>query len=136
MRNAAVGSAVIGMVLLLGGNALAKDRLTEQVAKGCEKEIKTYCKEVKPGEGRVLACLFAYEDKLTGRCEYALYDAAVQLERAVNGLTYAANECRADLQTYCSDIEPGKGRVIECLDKNSSKISTRCKDAMEDTGLK
>ena len=59
----------------------------------------------------VLACLFAYEDKLSGRCEYALYDAAVQLERAVNGLTYAAGECRADLQTYCSNIEPGKGRV-------------------------
>ena len=30
MRNAAVGSAVIGMVLLLGGNALQKTELTEQ----------------------------------------------------------------------------------------------------------
>jgi len=65
-------------------------------------------KGVKPGEGRVLACLFAYEDKLSNRCEYALYDAAAQLEQAITALTYLAKECKDDLKTFCSDIKPGK----------------------------
>jgi hypothetical protein len=29
---------------------------------GCNKEFETYCKDVTPGEGRLLACLYAYED--------------------------------------------------------------------------
>ncbi|MDH3279693.1 MAG: cysteine rich repeat-containing protein [Gammaproteobacteria bacterium] len=53
--------------------------IVETVAQGCEKELQSYCAKVTPGKGRVLACLYAHEDKLSGRCEYALYDAAAQL---------------------------------------------------------
>ena len=124
------------MVLLVTGGASAQQKLAEQVAKGCDQEIKTYCKDVTQGEGRILACLYAREDKLSGTCEYALYDAAVQLERAVNALAYAANECRDDMKTFCSGIQPGQGRLLQCIDKNSDKISGRCKQALKDTGLK
>jgi hypothetical protein len=123
-------------MLLPVGGASAQQKLSEQVSKGCDQEIKTYCKDVTPGEGRILACLYAHQDKLSGQCEYALYDAAVQLERAVNALAYAANECREDLKSFCSDIKPGKGRLLECLDRNSEKVSSRCKQALKDTGLK
>ncbi len=136
MRYAAMASVFIGLMLLSGGNAPAQQRLAEQVAKGCDQEIKTYCKDVTQGQGRILACLYAYEDKLSGRCDYALYDAAVQLERAVNALSYAANECREDLKTFCSNIEAGGGRLLQCLDRNSAKISNRCKQALKDTGLR
>jgi hypothetical protein len=84
----------------------------------------------------VLACLYAYSDKLSSRCEYALYDAMAQLERALTALTFVANECRDDLKTYCADIQPGEGRLLQCLDKNDAKVSSRCKQAMKDTGLK
>jgi hypothetical protein len=131
-----MGSAVIGMALLFGGGASAQQKPADQVAKGCDQEIKTYCKDVTQGQGRILACLYAREDKLSGRCEYALYDAAVQLERAVNALAYAANECRDDLKTYCSGMEPGGGRLLQCLDKNAANVSNRCKQALKDTGLK
>ena len=60
--------------------------------KGCKKELNTHCKKVTAGEGRLLACLYAYSDKLSGQCEYALYDAAVQLERAVAALALLS-EC-------------------------------------------
>jgi hypothetical protein len=136
MKHAMVWMVVIGMVLVFGGVASAQQGLIDSVAKGCDKELKTYCKDVTPGEGRVLACLYAFSDKLSGQCEYALYDAAVQLERAVNALAYAANECRDDLTKLCSNIKPGEGRLLQCLDKNSAKVSGRCKQAMKDTGLK
>ena len=108
----------------------------EIVADGCKKDIETYCKNVTPGEGRVLACLFAYEDKLSNRCEYALYDAAAQLERAIASLTYLANECKDDLKAYCSDIKPGEGRLINCIDKKIEKVSNRCKQAIKDVSKK
>jgi cysteine rich repeat protein len=136
MRYAMVWMVVIGVVLVFSGGASAQQALIQSVTKGCEKELKTFCKDVTPGEGRVLACLYAHEDKLSGKCEYALYDAAVQLERAVNALAYVANECGDDLKANCSGIKPGEGRLLQCIEKNDAKISKRCKDALKDTGLK
>jgi hypothetical protein len=131
-----VWMVVIGMVLMFSGVVSAQQTLIDSVAKGCDKELKTYCKDVTPGEGRVLACLYAFEDKLSAQCEYALYDAAAQLERAVAALSYTVNECRDDLKKYCSDIKPGQGRLLKCIEKNDAKVSSRCKSAMKDVGLK
>ena len=110
--------------------------LVETVANGCKTEIEKYCAQVTPGEGRVLSCLYAYNDKLSAKCEYALYDAAVQLERAVAALSYVANECDADLDKFCQSIAPGEGRLLQCLEKNEKQVSARCIDALKDVGLK
>jgi len=127
---------VLGMVLVFGTQVLAAETIVDKVMTGCKKELDTYCKGVTPGEGRLVACLYAYEDKLSGQCEYALYDAAAQLERALTALSYVANECRDDLQKFCSDINPGEGRLMACMDKNEKQLSGRCKQAMKDVGLK
>lgn len=118
---------------LLAGPALATDDLVESVRTGCQKELESYCKEVTPGAGRVLACLYAHGDKLSGRCEYALYDAAAQLERAVAALSYVANECDADIEKQCGDVEIGEGRIVACL--REKPVSDRCSQALDDVGL-
>jgi len=110
----------VALAILLMGitSANAQQGLVETVANGCKVEIEKYCSQVTPGEGRVLACLYAHEDKLSSKCEYALYDAAAQLERAVAALSYVANECDADLEKYCKSIAPGEGRLLDCLEKH------------------
>ena len=117
-------------------NALAADNLIQTVVNGCKQELTTYCKDVTPGQGRGLACLYAHSDKLSGQCEYALYDAAAQLERFVAGLSYVVNECGDDLEKLCSSVSAGQGRLLNCLEKNDSQVSGRCKQALTDTGLK
>jgi len=129
-----IGVAIVS--LGVAGNLSAQETLIDTVANGCKTEIATYCKDVKPGEGRILACLYAYEDKLSGKCEYALYDAAARLERAVAALTYVAKECEADIVANCSGVKAGEGRVLQCLEKNEAKVSKRCKGAIKDVGLK
>lgn len=124
---------VVFCIVAVAGSASAQQALVETLAKGCEKELTTYCKDVTMGEGRGLACLYAYSDKLSAQCEYALYDAAAQLERALTALTYVANECRTELKTYCSETKPGEGRLLQCLDKNSAKASKRCSAALQET---
>jgi hypothetical protein len=127
---------VVVMSFGVVGGLYAYDNLIETVANGCKTEIETYCKTVTPGEGRILACLYAYQDKLSGKCEYALYDAAVRLERAVAALSYVANECEADLAANCAGVRAGEGRLLQCLEKNEAKVSQRCKGALKDVGLK
>jgi len=135
MKHVLVLTVVVALGLGVCGS-LAAQNLIETVAEGCKTEIETYCKAVSPGEGRVLACLYAYQDKLSGKCEYALYDAAVRLERAVAALSYVAKECEADLTTHCAGVRAGEGRLLQCLEKNDAKVSPRCKGALKDVGLK
>lgn len=116
--------------------ALAGDNPLQKAVKGCQKELETYCKDVTPGKGRGLACLYAHGDKLSGQCEYALYDAAAQLQRAVAALSYVANECKEDLMAQCKGVPAGKGRLLNCLRENDAKVSQRCKQARKDVGLK
>lgn len=134
-RHRMVVAALMALTFFVG-TALAGSGPAETVLTGCKKELDTYCKDVTPGQGRILACLYAHGDKLSGRCDYALHDAAAQLERAVATLTYLVNECRDDLNKYCSDIAPGEGRLVNCLDRNAEKVSGRCKQAFKDVAEK
>jgi hypothetical protein len=127
---------VVAAVFMLVSNVIAAQDLVETVANGCEKELTSYCSQVTPGEGRILACLYAHSDKLSGKCEFALYDAAVQLERFVAALSYLANECDEDLDKFCTGVAAGEGRLLKCLDDNSEKISKRCTQALKDVGAK
>jgi hypothetical protein len=136
MRRFGIGFLILGAILLVVNPVKAQQSLLETVANGCKEELEKYCSNVTPGEGRVLACLYAYGDKLSGRCEYALYDAATQLERAVAALSYVVNECSSDLKQYCAGVAAGEGRLLQCLQKNDDKVSKRCKQARKDVGLK
>jgi hypothetical protein len=84
----------------------------------------------------VLACLYARSDKLSGKCEYAFYTAAAQLERAVGGLSYVVNECNEDLNQFCQKVPGGDGRLLECIQENNQRVSSRCKEAMKQVGLR
>jgi len=136
MKKFFLSLVVLACMLFVGRVALAAQGPVEIMVDGCKQELNTYCKNVTPGEGRVLACLYAFEDKLSTRCEYALYDASAQLERVIAALTYLANECRDDLKTFCSGVNPGEGRLIQCIDKNKEKLTNRCKQAIEDVSKK
>jgi len=136
MKNFGIGLLALGAVLFFVNPLMAQESLIETVANGCKVELEKYCSNVTPGEGRVLACLYAYNDKLSGRCEYVLYDAAVRLERAVAALSYAVNECSSDLKKFCGNVEAGEGRLLDCLQKNDAQVSPRCKQARKDVGMK
>ena len=136
MRKLIAFSMVVG-ALLVGGNARAEEQpLGDKVKKACAKELSTFCKGVPQGEGRILACFYAFEDKLSDACVYALYDAAAQLEQAVAAVKFAANQCHDDLEKFCANVKPGQGRGLACLDKHDKDVSPQCKDALAQTGLK
>jgi hypothetical protein len=129
---------LIALVVVMMASAVAfgADPISETVMNGCKAELDAYCKDVTPGDGRILACLYANSDKLTGKCGFALYDAAAQLEWAVAGLAYAVSECEDDLDAYCAEVPVGEGGLLECLEDNEKKVSNGCLNALKVTGLK
>ena len=115
--------------------ALAQGSVVEMVTQACEKEIDTYCSQVTPGEGRLLSCFYAHEDKLSVQCVNALYDGMATLERAVEAISYVASQCRDDIDTHCGETIPGEGRVIRCLLAKKADVSKACSGAIDEVGL-
>ncbi len=127
---------VVGIVLAMSvTGAWAQDSIIDDVVTACEPEIDAYCSQVTLGEGRLLACFYAHEDKLSGRCQYALYEGAAQLEQFAAAITHVAKECMADLETYCAEVELGEGRVGTCLLEHKAEVSPACGQAIDDVGL-
>jgi len=122
---------VLFMLLTVSGSVFAQD-IVSTVTKGCSAEIENYCSQVTAGEGRMLACFYAHEDKLSGQCQYALYNASAQLEHAVSALNYVAGQCQSDIVKLCAGVQMGEGRIVECLESNSESVSAACTQAMND----
>jgi len=129
----------VAAFLVFGASGVSAEEgdedIIDGVMKACEPEINAYCSQVTPGEGRLLACFYAHEDKISGRCEYALYEAAAQLEQFAAAVTHLAIECIDDLETYCGQVEVGEGRVATCLLDHKGEVSEGCRQAIDDVGL-
>ena len=137
MKKMSICLAVVCCVVFLCGIAVAQQKApAEKVLDGCKKDVETYCKNVTPGKGRLLSCLYAYEDKISTQCQMALCDAVPALERALTTLNYLAGECRDDLMKYCSDVKVGEGRLIKCLDNKKEVLTDRCRIAFEEVVVK
>lgn len=96
----------------------------------CGPEIDKFCSTVNPGEGRVILCMMAHGDQISKKCGSALLDAAVLMGEASNFFQYAANVCKTDIMSTCSNAEVGDGNVAACLVANKEKISVPCQDAI------
>ena len=127
-------SMLLGLVMLSGfGTASAQESLLEYVVNACEGDLEQYCSQVTPGEGRLLHCVAAHEDKLSGQCEYALYQAASLLEQLSVAIVYFAQSCQTEIETLCSDVQAGEGRILACLTENDEQVGDTCRKAIADT---
>lgn len=39
--------------------------------------------------------------------------------------------CKADVEKFCAEVEPGEGRIVKCLKENEAKLSEECKKNKE-----
>ena len=122
-------------LLAVAGLAGAQDNAVEQALETCKPEIDAYCDQVTLGEGRLLACFMAHEDKLSGECGWALYNAMDELEAFMEALAYVAESCWDDMVEHCGEVQTGEGRVAECLLENKADVSSACSQAMDDVEL-
>jgi hypothetical protein len=104
--------------------------LRDAVMKACESDLNTYCSQVTPGEQRLIACVYAHEDKLSDGCTYALYRASVILEQVAQAVAYVGKSCRDDIQAHCKDVQIGKGRMLSCLENHANELSGTCRTAV------
>jgi Cysteine rich repeat len=143
-----LGISVIAAIALMSGvaafgpNASAQTAVSKNVAArlsaaseklkaACSGDISKFCKSVTPGEGRVIFCMMAYEDQLSEKCDYALYDASRNLQHSLELVSQVANACWNDIEKHCSNIPAGGGRIAQCLINNKKSVARACRRAIE-----
>ncbi len=110
------------------------DKLTAGIKKlesACAKDIKKYCRTVTPGEGRVIYCMQAHEDKISAKCAFELGDAASSVQTAADALKDAIIACKSEITGVCGKTVPGQGRIATCLLANKSTASSGCVEAIQ-----
>ena len=130
------------LALLLSGPVCAQadlgktilEKLTAKVAKlesACASDIKKYCRTVTPGEGRMIYCMQAHEDKISVKCAFELGEAATNVQTAADALKDGVIACKAEITGVCGKTVPGAGRIAACLLANKSTASSGCAEALK-----
>lgn len=136
------GFGVLSLLAILSvGSASAQtditkaiqEKLAAEAAKleqSCADDIKKYCSDVTPGEGRMLYCMHAHEDKISPKCDYDLEEAAADVQLHADLLKEAIGACKAEISGVCGKTQPGQGRIAACLFSNKSTASKACGDVL------
>jgi hypothetical protein len=128
-------SVMLGLVIWSNGSsnsAQAQATIPQSLMMNCGNDIKQFCSAITPGGGRIVSCLFANNDKITGQCTFAMYEASERLAATMAALGQLAKNtsCRSDLKQYCRGIPSGGGRLYTCLRSNRATLTDGCRAAM------
>ncbi len=85
----------------------------------CREDAEKFCKNVKRGEGRIMACLTQNEPQLAPACKKLVREAQTQIESF-------SQACGQDMQSFCMDVKPGDGRMLRCLKRHETQLSPAC----------
>ena len=110
------------------------EKLTAKIAKlesTCASDIKKYCKAVTPGEGRMIYCMQAHEDKISPKCAFELGETSGSVQATSEILKDGVIACKAEITSACGKTQPGQGRIAACLIANKSTASKNCADAIQ-----
>ena len=141
-------------------NALAQQPTqaqTNAIRQSCRADYQTYCASVPAGGSAALGCLKENAATLSPACQRAVGAvggpaapahgqgsptaptvspgapapaAPAQTMGPRQEASLVRRACASDYRTYCSSVQPGGGRIIECLRENAPSLSGPCRSAL------
>lgn len=112
--------AVLAGVFCLSLAAVAS---AEAGGRPCADDAAKLCKDVQKGEGRVAKCLREHKEELSPACKE-------NIAKAKEKFKEMKEECHEDAKKLCKDIQPGGGRIMQCLKQHEGELSQGCKEHM------
>lgn len=111
---------VIVVALMLGLGSYAKAQGGEGP---CAKDRETLCAGIEPGDGKLFKCMKDNADKLSAECK-------AHQEKMKEHRKGMKEACADDVEKFCGETKPGKGRIMKCMKKHKEELSAACKEEM------
>ena len=88
----------------------------------CKADREKFCSQVKPGEGRILACLKDHQSELQSACQEKLpaWEKFQQMKQT----------CKADRKKFCGQVT--REEMHACMKENHDKFSPACQAAIDE----
>ncbi|GAX77303.1 hypothetical protein CEUSTIGMA_g4749.t1 [Chlamydomonas eustigma] len=107
-------------------------------AGACAGDVKAFCKDVGPGEGRIASCLTkriraqkqgnVVGRKVSNKCSNELALFKIDRSSNINKDVPLARACKDDVEKLCKGIsDETPGSILGCLRDNKNKIGGKCK---------
>ncbi|HYZ88260.1 MAG TPA: cysteine rich repeat-containing protein [Myxococcales bacterium] len=103
----------------------------EEIRGACEADAKKFCSGIRPGQGRIAACLKSHQNELSEACRNEGEKLRARGEERRGLLQDVRQACREDASKFCSGIRPGGGRIGACLKSHKNELSQGCTTAVE-----
>ncbi|MGD0229504.1 MAG: cysteine rich repeat-containing protein [Syntrophorhabdales bacterium] len=118
-----LAAALVLCLIVAGGAAVLADE-----GRPCDSDIETLCAEVGMGGGDINQCLEHRMEKLTPACRESIEALVDQTGEVVR------QGCEEDIRYFCFGIEPGRGRIAQCLKANRANLSELCRMTIIEAG--
>jgi pyruvate/2-oxoglutarate dehydrogenase complex dihydrolipoamide acyltransferase (E2) component len=102
--------------LLSTGAARAQD--------ACRADAEKLCAGIRPGEGRILACLHGSQAQLSPACKQQVGTVGAKVKEI-------GAACGDDVLQFCPNVKTGGGRILKCLEANAASLSQTCQAVVQ-----
>lgn len=99
----------------------ADPRARQVVEVKCDAEVQRYCPDSLTGEER-RRCAARRLKQLPPACQQIVRQRIVRWKEA-EGYKLA---CADDVNRLCQTVQPGEGRILQCLQEHEQELSDRC----------
>ena len=106
---------VVGAAMLLSVPVAVAQQSSQ--SRACAGDIKSKCPDVKPGEGRIRACVKEHLTEFSEPCQARLAKIAE-----------TGKACKEDIKQSCADKK--RVRRLACIKDALGRLSDPCKDAL------
>ena len=122
MKKVSIISCAVVLIFLWLAPAFSQDQavMSKSGKRACKADIETFCKDIKPGGGRLWACIKSNEDRISQEC----WDHIAMIREKTKEFIQA---CKDDSKKFCEGIPRGKGRIASCLKSHKEELSNTCK---------
>ena len=104
----------------------------QQGDKPCQADTEKFCKDVNPGEGRIIACLKEHQAELSADCKIKDLGAGEKSEAKEGGKAGGGNAigeaCKTDFEKFCKDAGHEK---MGCMKEHEKDLSEGCKTQLD-----
>src|SRR5262245_21186232 len=87
----------------------------------CLADVQKFCSNTPAIGAQIQDCLKSHEKELSAGCKGHV-DQVCKAAQQLTGI------CVWDIERFCSDVSPGGGKLVTCLQQNKDSLSPNCKE--------
>lgn len=117
-----------GILILASAFLMPLAAFSQENAGSCRADVERFCPQAQGNPKAATDCLLDHQKDISDAC----YDKLKQQMSRGDGEAAPRNggACKRDAESLCQGIQPGGGRIVNCLLDHQNELSDACYDQM------